>query len=207
MTPEQASLERYRIAIEPHRRKITAIVALGLGVIAGLTASGEWGTYLLWRNATPFGVKDPQFGLDLSFYTFTLPFVRFVLGFAFTLILMTIVVVVVVQYIYGGLRLQPKGDRATAAAQAQLSLLLGLTLGFVGIDGLSGQARFTFGVPYLLDGIDPIIVAIGLFAVGETLWVASRGPEADGLLPVRGSVWMTRAEWARSWKPCRLRKL
>ena len=90
MTPEQASLERYRIAIEPHRRKITAIVALGLGVIAGLTASGEWGTYLLWRNATPFGIKDPQFGLDLSFYTFTLPFIRFVLGFAFTLILMTI---------------------------------------------------------------------------------------------------------------------
>jgi putative tricarboxylic transport membrane protein len=50
-----------------------------------------------------------------------------------------------------------------------------LTLGFVGIDGLSGQARFTFGIPYLLDGIDPVIVAIGLFAIGETLWVASRG--------------------------------
>ena len=126
MTPEQASLERYRIAIEPHRRTITAIVALGLGVIAGLTASGEWGTYLLWRNATPFGIKDPQFGLDLSFYTFTLPFIRFVLGFAFTLILLAIVVVVVVQYIYGGLRLQPKGDRASTAAQAQLSLLIGL---------------------------------------------------------------------------------
>jgi putative tricarboxylic transport membrane protein len=47
-----------------------------------------------------------------------------------------------------------------------LSLLLGLMLGFVGIDALSGQARFTFGVPYLLDGIDPVIVAIGLFAVG-----------------------------------------
>ena len=57
-----------------------------------------------------------------------------------------------------------------------LSLLLGLTLGFVGIDGLSGRARFTLGIPYLLDGIDPVIVAIGLFAVGETLWIASRGP-------------------------------
>lgn len=82
-----------------------------------------------------------------------------------------------------------------------LSLLLGLTIGFVGIDGLSGQARFTFGLPYLLDGIDPIIVAIGLFAVGETLWVASRGPEADELIAVRGSLWMTREEWSRSWKP------
>jgi len=82
-----------------------------------------------------------------------------------------------------------------------LSLLLGLTLGFVGIDGLSGHARFTFGIPYLLDGIDPVIVAIGLFAIGETLWVASRGPAIDELLPVRGSLMMTAEEWARSWRP------
>jgi putative tricarboxylic transport membrane protein len=82
-----------------------------------------------------------------------------------------------------------------------LSLLLGLMLGFVGIDALSGQARFTFGVPYLLDGIDPVIVAIGLFAVGETLWMASSGPEHDRPLPVRGSLWMSADEWSRSWKP------
>jgi len=82
-----------------------------------------------------------------------------------------------------------------------LSLLLGLTIGFIGIDGLSGQARFTFGIPYLLDGIDPVIVAIGLFAVGETLWVASQGPAVDEVLPVRGSLWMTAEEWRRSWKP------
>ncbi|HYB96502.1 MAG TPA: tripartite tricarboxylate transporter permease [Vicinamibacterales bacterium] len=82
-----------------------------------------------------------------------------------------------------------------------LSLTLGLTMGFVGIDGLSGQTRFTFGIPYLLDGLDPVIVAIGLFAVGETLWIASRGPLAAELLPVRGSLWMTGAEWSRSWRP------
>lgn len=82
-----------------------------------------------------------------------------------------------------------------------VSLLLGLVLGSVGIDALSGQARFTFGVPYLLDGIDPVIVAIGLFAIGETLWVAGRGPAHEDMLPVRGSLWMTREEWARSWKP------
>ena len=82
-----------------------------------------------------------------------------------------------------------------------VSLLLGLTLGFVGIDGLSGRARLTFGIPYLLDGIDPVIAAIGLFAVAETLWIASLGPAIDELLPVRGSLWMTGEEWSRSWKP------
>jgi putative tricarboxylic transport membrane protein len=82
-----------------------------------------------------------------------------------------------------------------------LSLMLGLTLGLVGIDGLSGQARLTLGIPYLLDGIDPVIVAIGLFAVGETLWIAQAGPAREELTPVRGSAWMTRQEWMRSWRP------
>ncbi|MEI6363783.1 MAG: UPF0182 family protein [Actinomycetes bacterium] len=126
MTPEQASLERYRIAIEPYRRRMTILIALGLGLITGLTAAGEWGTYLLWKNAVPFGVTDPQFGMDLSFYTFTLPFIRFLIGFGFAVIVLCAILVVIVQYLYGGLRLQPKGDRASNAAQAQLSLLIGL---------------------------------------------------------------------------------
>ena len=126
MTPEQASLERYRIAIEPYRRRLTVIVAAGLGLVTGLTASAEWGTYLLWRNAVPFGIEDPQFGMDLSFYTFTLPFIRFIIGFGFGLLFMCILAVLAVQYVYGGLRLQPKGDRASGAAQSQLSLLIGL---------------------------------------------------------------------------------
>jgi uncharacterized protein len=126
MTPEQASLERYRIALEPYRRRLVLLVSIGLGVITGLTASAEWGTYLLWRNAVPFGIEDPQFGLDLSFYTFTLPFIRFVIGFGFGLLFMCILAVVAVQYVYGGLRLQPRGERASAAAQSQLSLLFGL---------------------------------------------------------------------------------
>jgi putative tricarboxylic transport membrane protein len=82
-----------------------------------------------------------------------------------------------------------------------VSLLVGLALGMVGIDALSGVPRLTFGVAYLQDGIDPVIVAIGLFAVGEALWVISLGPGQDELVPLRGSLWMTRDEWRRSWKP------
>jgi putative tricarboxylic transport membrane protein len=83
-----------------------------------------------------------------------------------------------------------------------VSLLLGLVLGLVGLDPRDGQARMTFGIPYLLDGIDPMIAAVGLFAVGETLHVASRlGTDHDELIPLKGSLWMTRDEWSRSWKP------
>ncbi len=127
-TPEQASLERYRVAIEPFRKLIALAIVLMLSFFAGLAGSGEYGTYLLWRNATPFNQVDSQFGLDLAFYTFELPFLRFVLGFAFTLIILALMIITSVQYLYGGLRLQPKGDRATRAAQVQLSALFAILL-------------------------------------------------------------------------------
>ena len=127
MTPEQASLERYRIAIEPLPPSLRApVISIGLGFVTGLTAAAEWGTYLLWRNVDRVRRRPiPQFGLDLSFYTFELPFYRSCIGFGFGVLFLCILSVVAVQYLYGGLRLQPKGDRATAAAQSQLSLLIG----------------------------------------------------------------------------------
>ncbi|MFB4277278.1 MULTISPECIES: tripartite tricarboxylate transporter permease [unclassified Nonomuraea] len=81
------------------------------------------------------------------------------------------------------------------------SLGLGLAIGLVGIDQQTGQARLTLGIPQLLDGIDVVIVAVGLFALGEALYVASRlrhvPPE---VIPV-GRAWMGRADWGRSWLP------
>ncbi|HYI90333.1 MAG TPA: tripartite tricarboxylate transporter permease [Beijerinckiaceae bacterium] len=82
------------------------------------------------------------------------------------------------------------------------SLFLGLVLGLVGIDVLTGQARLTFGVPELLDGIEVTTLAVGLFAVGEALHVASRRKHApEEIEPVRGSLWMTAEDWRRSWGP------
>ena len=81
-----------------------------------------------------------------------------------------------------------------------VSLFFGLSLGLVGIDALTGQTRFTAGIPQFLDGIDVVLVVVGLFAVGETLYTVSRRFDED-FLPIRGSVWMSRRDWARSWKP------
>jgi putative tricarboxylic transport membrane protein len=82
------------------------------------------------------------------------------------------------------------------------SLFLGLTLGLIGIDQLTGDARFSFGIPQLLDGIDVLILVIGLFAVGETLYQAWRyGRQEFAAVAVRGVIGMTRDDWKRSWKP------
>jgi len=86
-------------------------------------------------------------------------------------------------------------------ARGLFSLFLGLALGLVGIDQLTGAARFSFGIPQLLDGIDVVILVIGLFAVGETLhqaWQHGRDePEAVALSSSNG---MSREDWRRSWK-------
>ncbi|MBL8929227.1 MAG: tripartite tricarboxylate transporter permease [Kineosporiaceae bacterium] len=79
------------------------------------------------------------------------------------------------------------------------ALALGLFIGLIGTDTLTAQQRYTFGISALADGIDVVVVAVGIFAVGETLYVASRmrrGPIP--LVPIGGS-WMTRQDWRRSW--------
>jgi len=128
LTPEQASLERYRMTLEPFKIPALIIIPLLIGLLTGITASAEWGTFQRWMNGAEFGITDPQFGLDVSFYTFTYPFLRFVLGFAFAAIILSILLAIAVYYLYGGLRLQPKGDRASAAAQVHLSALVAIFL-------------------------------------------------------------------------------
>jgi putative tricarboxylic transport membrane protein len=83
-----------------------------------------------------------------------------------------------------------------------VSLFIGLTLGLIGIDMQTGQSRLTFGIPDLLDGVEVTTLAVALFAIGETLYIAAQGSRApDSVEPVRGSLLMTAADWARSWKP------
>src|SRR4051812_15519361 len=82
------------------------------------------------------------------------------------------------------------------------SLFIGLALGLVGIDLQTGQARFTMGVMELLDGIDTVVVAVGLFAIGETLYAAARHKfEKEEIYGLVGSIWMSAEDWGRSWKP------
>ncbi|MGQ3356263.1 MAG: tripartite tricarboxylate transporter permease [Phreatobacter sp.] len=83
------------------------------------------------------------------------------------------------------------------------SLAIGLALGLVGIDKLTGQARLAFGIPDLLDGLEVTTVAVAMFAVGEAMAVASqKGAAAQGHVEaIRGSLWMTKEDWKRSWMP------
>ena len=89
-----------------------------------------------------------------------------------------------------------------SAVRGLTALFFGFYLGMIGVDVQTGQPRFTLGITELLDGINVIVVAVGLFAVGETLYIAARRyAGADEIIPLKGSLYMTREEWSRSWKP------
>jgi putative tricarboxylic transport membrane protein len=83
-----------------------------------------------------------------------------------------------------------------------ISLFIGIAIGVIGIDSMSGQPRLTFGVMQLLRGVELTVVLVSLFAVGEMLYVASRFHSVPGVIAtIKGRAWMTREDFARSWKP------
>ncbi|MCM3884663.1 UPF0182 family protein [Frankia sp. R82] len=126
LSTEQQNLERYRSAIEPYLKLVLVAVVALFGLAAGLSASGRWRTWLLWVNGVKFGKTDPQFHRDISYYMFTYPFQRFLLGFGLTAVLLALLVTVLTHYLFGGIRLQTPRERVIPAAKAHISVLLGL---------------------------------------------------------------------------------
>jgi uncharacterized protein len=127
-TPDQVALQRYREQLEMYRRPFLVLVPAVLGTLSGVSAAGEWRTVLLFLNRTPFGSVDPQFGLDISYFTFVYPFQRLILSFLFAVVTLSIIVSVVLHYLYGAIRLQTTGERVSRSAQVHLSVLIGIFL-------------------------------------------------------------------------------
>ena len=123
---EADNLERYRGQLEPIRRWVLIAIAVGFFYFSGTSGMGLWESWLQFKNATPFGVKDSQFGLDISFFVFKLPFYQALIAWAISTLVLTIIAAAAVHYLYSGIRLQASEDKTTVAARVQLSVLLGI---------------------------------------------------------------------------------
>ncbi|WP_245633142.1 UPF0182 family protein [Luteipulveratus mongoliensis] len=123
-TPEQDNLDRYRELLDPFRKAAFVAVPILFGLFAGVAAQAQWKLPLLWINRQSFGQKDPEFGLDIGFYVFTLPLLQFLVSFLTMALILSLVAAVLTHYVYGGISLQGKGPRTTGAARVHLSLLL-----------------------------------------------------------------------------------
>jgi uncharacterized membrane protein (UPF0182 family) len=123
---EQQGLERYRAVVDPHRRLIVIALLALIGLLTASAVSGQWRIWLAFLNRQPFGVKDPQFHKDVSFFVFTYPLLRLVLGFLFTAVILSFIAALIVHYLYGGLRVQGPGEKVSTATRAHLSVLFGV---------------------------------------------------------------------------------
>lgn len=121
-----AQLDRYQEIIEPLRRGAMIIVPIVLGVFAGGALSTSWPTVLMWLNATPFGVADPRFGIDVSFYVFQLPFWRGITAFVSAVVLAALLLTTATCYLYGSIRITGRDVVISKAARTQIAILAGL---------------------------------------------------------------------------------
>ncbi|WP_275004842.1 UPF0182 family protein [Promicromonospora iranensis] len=125
-TPEQATLDQYREAVEPLRRVVMIAAPVLVGFFAGVAASAQWRTVLLAFNSEPFGQVDPEFQMDLGFFVFLLPALRFTVGFLISVVVIAGIAGLVTHYLYGGLRVGPAaagGPRTTTAARVHLAVI------------------------------------------------------------------------------------
>jgi uncharacterized membrane protein (UPF0182 family) len=122
----QEALERYRYLLGPRLMRWFLLTAGVIGFFSGLAAQGHWQEWMLFNHSKSFGVRDPQFGVDISFYVFRLPFWQYLLSTGFTVTVLALLGSLGVHYLYGGVRLVGRGDRMTTAARAHLTSLVAL---------------------------------------------------------------------------------
>jgi len=119
--------EQYRTAFRPYARLASIVMAAVVGLFTGLSVSGAWEQYLLWRNARPFGIRAPApFGQDVSFYVFSIPFQRAVLSLLFGVLVVSLLLAAVAHLFNGSIQPETNRIRIGTVVKVHLSVLLGL---------------------------------------------------------------------------------
>jgi uncharacterized protein len=127
-SPQQAQVQRYRELADPYLPWLIAAVALIFGATSGLALSASWDTWLLFVNGSETGVTDPQFGADIGFYLFQLPFWTLLQTWLFTSLVLAALLSAGAHYLLGGIRPEAEGEKVLPAVKAHLAVLLAAIL-------------------------------------------------------------------------------
>jgi uncharacterized membrane protein (UPF0182 family) len=117
---------RYRTAVMSRLKLVGYGIPVLIGFLTGLITQGSWVQVQLYLHGGSFGVTDPQFGKDLGFYAFDLPFYRLALTYLFFAVFLALVANLVAHYIFGGIRLAGRTGALSRAARIQLIALVGV---------------------------------------------------------------------------------
>jgi len=124
ISQEQENLERYRVALEPRKKIIFAALLVVLFIASGMAGQQNWRVWQLWRFGQSFGVKDPQFHRDISFFAFDYPAYRVVLGFGFNAVVFALLLSLAVHYLFGAFRIVTPGPKLTISARRHVTALV-----------------------------------------------------------------------------------
>jgi len=123
-SPEEEAVARFREVVGNRwglvRIGVTALFAISIG--AG--AATQWKNWLLFTNSVDFGINDPQFGRDIGFFVFRMPFLSWLMGWLFTALMVVLVLTIAMHYLSGGIRIQSLNERVTPQVKAHVSFLL-----------------------------------------------------------------------------------
>ena len=186
--PEEELLERYHAVIRGRAGLVRVLLSLVLALIAGAGVSGEWNSWLLFTHGGEFGIEDAQFGRDISWYVFKLPFLTFVTGWLFAALLIVLIVTAVAHYLNGGIRVQAQRQRVTPQVKAHLSVLLGLIALVKAVDYWLQQFELTVSTNGAIDGAGYTEVKAQLPAIRLLL-----------LISVAAAILFVANIWRRGW--------
>jgi uncharacterized membrane protein (UPF0182 family) len=174
-------VRRYQQIVRPYAGRLYIALAIIMALIAASGTIGEWQNWILFRHGGNFGIKDPQFGKDIGFYVFKLPFLNFVVDWTLAILIVTLAVSALFHYLNGGIMPQRGIPRVRPAVKAHLSVLLALialtkAAGYIlqrwGLvnaqDGYVGGAGYTdvhARLPALL-----LLVVVSIFAAAILLF-------------------------------------
>lgn len=127
-------LAKYRSTIVQRVRLFGIGIPLLVGLIAGATGQSEWQPVQMMLNGTAFGTTDPEFGKDIGFYAFTLPFISWVTTWLYVAVIIALIGAVVTHYVFGGIRLGTKGENFSVPARVQLSVSAGVFVVILAVD-------------------------------------------------------------------------
>jgi len=126
LAQEDELVRRYQQYVRPYAGRIYVALAFVIALIGASGTIGQWNNWILFRHGGDFGITDPQFGKDIGFYVFKLPFLTFIVDWTLAILIVTLAVTLVFHYFNGGIQPQRGLPRVRPPVKAHISVLLAL---------------------------------------------------------------------------------
>lgn len=153
--PEEELLSRYHATLGSRTRLVRTVVSLLFTFMVAAGVSSQWEEWLLFVNRRDFGIDDPLFGTDIGFYVFQLPFLSFVVGWAFAAFVVVFLLAAAAHYVNGGIRVQTQvrgAERVAPQVKVHLSAILAVLALIKAADYWLARYELTLSSSGVVDG-------------------------------------------------------